>query len=321
MNSLPLLTLLALSSTALAGEPLSAEAPILIPDSKGSFDFIRMDEANHRVLACHTGNNTLDVFDAADGKLLKKIPTGKCQDVAVDGATGKYFVSVSKEKNVSIIDSKKLEKTGEIKLAGEADACVFNPKNHCLYAGEDDAKNLFVVDTVAGKVTTSITIPEGPELVVYDAVSDRIFQNIKSNDTLQVIDPNTNTIKASWSTTPAAHPHGLVFNPKTHHLLCAGNNGKLAIIDATSGKVIGSVDIAAGVDQVAFDTDLQRAYCASGKGEVTTVQDSATGATALGTLKTNAGAKTITCDSSTHACWIAYGEKDASYLRRLHASK
>jgi DNA-binding beta-propeller fold protein YncE len=304
-------------ASAQAAAPLTAEAPIVIPQTSGSFDFLQIDEVNHRLLAAHTGNNSLDVFDLADGKLIKSVPTGKCQDVGVDTAAGKYYVSVSKEKKVVVIDSKSFAKTAEIKLEGEADAAVFNPKNSCFYVGHDDAKDLWVVDMKKNAVTATIAIPEGPEIVVYDAATDRLFQNIKSNDSMVVIDAKTNTIQATWPTAPATRPHGMVLNPKTNHLLCAGANGKMVTIDATSGKVINAVDIASGVDQVAFDPTSQRAYAASSKGEISVVQDEAAGAKSLGNVKSNPGAKTIACDPATHAVWIAYGEGKTSYVRRF----
>jgi DNA-binding beta-propeller fold protein YncE len=318
--ALPLITIttsLSLNAAAQTAVPLTAEAAVLVPESTGGFDFLQIDEPNHRLLAAHTGNNSLDVFDLADGKLIAHVATGKCQDVGVDSAGAKYYVSVSKEKKVCIIDSKTLQKTSEIPLEGEADAAVYNPKNQCFYVGHDDGKAVWVVDTKKNAVTATITIPEGPEIIVYDAVSDRLFQNIKSNDTMSVIDAKTNQVQASWPTAPATHPHGMALNPKTNHLLCAGANGKMVTIDTTTGKVVNAVDIASGVDQVAFDPTTQRAYAASGKGEISVVQDEAAGAKSLGNIKSNAGAKTIACDPATHSVWIAYAEGKSSYVRRF----
>jgi DNA-binding beta-propeller fold protein YncE len=312
-----------LSSTVFAQTeaPLKANAPVVVPDSTGSFDFLQIDAANNRLLAAHTGNNSLDVFDLADGKLIKHVATGKCQDVSVDEAAGQYYVTVSKEKMVVIVDSKTFEKKGEIKLDGEADAAVFAPSHHALYVGHDDGTEVWVVDTQKKAITATITIPEGPEIIVYDAVSDKLWQNIKSNDTMSVIDAKTNKIEASWPTKPATHPHGMALNPTTHHLLCAGANGKLAVMDSATGKLINTVDIAGGVDQVAFDPGTQRAYAASSKGEISVIQDSPEGGKSLGNIKSNPGAKTIACDAKTHTVWVAYGEGKASFVRSFQAGK
>src|SRR5436190_4367275 len=135
------------STAVLNAAPLVADSPIVVPDSTGGFDFLQVDATGRRLLANHTGNGTLDVFDLDSGSLLKHIATGKAQGVAMDGAAGKYFVSVSKEQILVIIDAKTLNKTGEVKLGGEADAITFDPKNHCAYVDHDHAPEVWVGDT------------------------------------------------------------------------------------------------------------------------------------------------------------------------------
>ena len=72
-----------------ATPPLIAGDPILIPDSHGKFDFIETDPQTSRLLATHTGNKTLDIFDSVSGSLVKQCPTGASQGVAIDGGNGK----------------------------------------------------------------------------------------------------------------------------------------------------------------------------------------------------------------------------------------
>ena len=158
-----------------AAAPLALQEPIIVPDSKGGFDYLQVDAPARRLLANHTGNNTLDVLDLDSGKLIKHIPTGKAQGVAVVADAGRYYVSVSREKLVAIIDSKSLTKIGEIKLDGPSDSLVYDPKNHCLYVGHDDNTDLWVIDTKSDKLVATIKIAEGPEYVVYDPESDRVW--------------------------------------------------------------------------------------------------------------------------------------------------
>src|SRR5258705_10912794 len=110
------LMFLAAAESVKGAAPLILEEPIVVPDSKGGFDYLQVDSEKRRLLANHTGNNTLDIFDVENGKLIKHVPTGKAQGVAIDSQAGKYFVSVSREKIVAIVDSQTLEKIGEVKL-------------------------------------------------------------------------------------------------------------------------------------------------------------------------------------------------------------
>src|SRR6476619_155735 len=113
--------LLSLAPANAAPAPLKADEPIVVPDSQGRFDFIDVDTVARRLLANHTQNGTLDVFDLDSGKLLKHCPTGAAQGVGVDEKGGKYYVGVSKEQKLVTIDAKTLEKTGEVALSGPAD--------------------------------------------------------------------------------------------------------------------------------------------------------------------------------------------------------
>ena len=302
-----------------AAEPLAADKPILIPGAKGGFDFLEVDMAQRRLLASHAGNGTLDVFDLDTGKLIRLVHTGKAQDAAVDSQAGKYYVGVSREQIVAIVDSKTLEKTGEIRIPGPSDAVVFDPKNRCLYVDNDDGTSVFVIDMKTEKITATVKIPEAPEYAVYDQAGDRIFQNIKSSDQVLVIDPASNTVKERWPTAPALKPHGLAFDAASHRLFVAGNNGKLAVMDSENGKVVATVDIAAGVDQIVFDAGNGRVYCAASGGVISVVQETKGGAELLGNVRTGVKAHTLTVDPKTHAVWTAYGDKDDSHILRFSA--
>jgi len=319
--SLPAAVLVASSfiSAQAADAPLVAGQPILVPDSKGGFDFLEFDAANNRLLADHPGNGTLDVIDGDTGKLIKHVATGAAQSVAIDAEAGKYFAGVSREKIVAVVDIKTLEKVGEYPIGGPADDMVLDPKNHFLYVDHDDGKDVWVIDSKTGKLVSTVSIEEGPECIVYDPVSDQVFQNIKPNNTLVVIDPATNKVKETWKVAPAQSPHGLALDEKTHRLFVAGGNGKLVVIDAGTGKVTADVDIAKGVDQIVFEPETKRIYCAAGAGTMTVLHETENGVESLGDVKTAAGAHTVTVNPKTHAVWVAYADRgtNKSYVLKL----
>jgi DNA-binding beta-propeller fold protein YncE len=130
------------------------------------------------------------------------------------------------------VGSQTLEKLSEIKLPAPADDIVFNPKNNCIYVDHDHGTNVWVVDTKTQKIIAAVGIPETPECVAYDPISDRIFQNVVSDNSVQVIDPSSNTVKEHWSIAPATKPHGLALDSKTpgpaRTLGCSGRIEALA---------------------------------------------------------------------------------------------
>ena len=307
--------------TALLAEPapLTLGQPIVVPGTKGRFDYLQIDEKLNRLLAAHTANKTLDIISLPDGKLIKSVSTGKIQGAVVDTDHNQYYASVSAEQKLAIIDRQTLEITGTVSLPGPADALAYNPKNGLVYVCHDDGEDVWVVDPSTQKIVTAVKIPTQPEFVVYDPVTDKMFQNIKSQPVTLVIDPGPNSVAATWSTVPAQGPHGLAVNPKTHRLFSAGKNGKLVVLDSVSGKSLGSVDIAEGVDQIAFDPGNQRIYCAAGQGKLTVLQESEEAVKSLGDVATPAGTHTLAVDPKTHSVWIAFARAEESYVAELKA--
>jgi DNA-binding beta-propeller fold protein YncE len=217
--------------TIMADQPLlTQEEPILVPGVRGGTDFIEFDQERGRLLAGHPGSGTLDIYDTKSGKFIASVATGAAMDTAVDPKGARFIVSVSKQQKVVMIDAAKLMITGSISLPGPADVLTYNPNNNCAYVGHDDASEIWAVDLNVGKVTTSIPVAEGPEALVCDVASNRVYANVKSADTIAVIDPDSNKPLASWPTSPAKSPHGLAIDPISHRLISVGGKRAAALL-------------------------------------------------------------------------------------------
>ena len=320
-RSLWLACVLPLATFAADVPPLTGHEPIEIPNSRGSFDLLQVDVVKHRLLLAHTGNGTLDIIDLKTEKLLKQIKTGAVMDTASDAKKNRYYASVSKEKKFVIIDSDTLEITGEIPLPGPGDALTLGPTGvNRVFVGHDDGPALWAIDPDEKKIAATLTIAPGPEVVVAENDTSRLFLNIKSDDTLLVISAsdNNSTVSAIWPTAPAKKPHGLALDRRAPgRLFVAGTNGKLAVLSAADGQSLGSADMVTGVDQIAFDAAKDRLYCPSGSGKMTVLDTSGNSVKSLGDIATAKGAKTATVDPTTHAVWIAYAEGGKCYARKF----
>lgn len=281
--------------------PLSLSQTVAVTE-KGHFDFMSGDAAMGRLFAAHPGAKALTVLDLASGQ-VRSIDTGQVNCAVVDEADQKVFAAGGDQK-VVVLDRKTLSKTAEIPLSGPADAIALDTKRSRLYVDHDDGAEVWVVNARTNVLEGRVVLSGVPEYLLYDAASDRLFQNIKDKDEIEVINPATNTVVAHFPTAPLKSPHGLAINPQTHRLFVAGN-GKVAVLDSRDGHLITSLDITPGyVDQIAFDPASQRLYCACGAGTVAVVQETATGATFLGTVATPNRTHTLTVDPRGDV-WVA----------------
>src|SRR6202140_3807939 len=297
-----------------AGQPLTLEpaGSIEIPQSTGKFDFLRIDSKRHRLLAAHEKDGTSDFIDLHKLVLITRLKVGAAVDTAMDPESNFYYLSIQEGQRVAVVDASTLKEVTSIKMAGPTDAIIYEPKNRMVYVTHDDGTDVWVIDPKMAKVVATVAIPGVPEFMVYDQSTDRIYLNIKNKDLVAVIDPAANKVIAQWPTAPATQPHGLAFDNANHRIFSAGANGKLVAIDTTTGSATGSVDIAAKVDQIAFDAPGGLLYCA-GADKMSVVRTTGGKLSLLGDLTTAATAKNVAVDPATHAVWTTYTNGKSSF--------
>jgi len=309
-------------------QTLKSQNPLIVPGKAAHFDFMDADVSNKRILAAHKGAGTLEVLDLQTGKILKSIPVGEAQGVAVNPEAHQYYTGNDSEHSISIVDSVSLKKTGEVKLDGPVDAITFDDKDGLIYAAEDNGKKLWVVNPKSSAVVATVSIPGEPEVLEYDPQTHRIYLNIKDKDLLVSIDPNTNKVEGSWPTAPVKSPHGLAIDKKRSQAYIAGRNGKVAAVDLKSGKILSSANIATGADQIVYDEVKQLIYsaCSGGKEAGAKSFISITRATdhgleSVGEVESMKGSHTLSVDQTTHDVWVAASDKEHSLLQKFKISQ
>jgi YVTN family beta-propeller protein len=318
-NLLCLAASLAVSSpaTVTAADQMLKLAPgatVEIPHSSGKFDFLRVDSKRHRLLAAHENDGTADYIDLQKNSLITRLKVGGAVDTAVDQDSKFYYVSVQEAQRVAVVDAETLMEVKSIKTSGATDAIIFEPKNHMVYVTHDEGADVWVIDPAGAKVVATIKIPGVPEFMVYDEQADRIYLNIKTKSVVAVIDPSSNKVVAQWPTAPARQPHGLAVDSKNHRVFAAGDNGKLVVIDTKSGAASGSVDIAARVDQIAFDDAGGLLYCA-GVDKMSVVSTAGGKVASLGELATAPTARNVAVDPATRAVWTTFTDGTNSFAK------
>ena len=295
--------------------PLTAGGPILLPNTHGKFDFIRIDTAASRLLLGHEANKTLDVFDLGSRTLLKSVPTGTAQDVAVDPQRSNYYVSANDPGRMVIVSAKTLEVTGQVPLPAATNLIAFNPKTGLVHICNDTAAEQWAVDPQLRKLVTTIKFEgRGVEDLAFDPPYSHLFQAVKAANTIAVVDPADNSLQHAWSLAPDTGPHGIAIVPDSHGLLAACS-GKLVLMNRATGKILDRAEIGGRVDEMAYDPESHTAYCASRHGKISVVSVSGEKLTSLGEAPDEPGTGSIVVDPKTHTVWIAFPKGDECYVQ------
>lgn len=287
---------------------------VTIPGASGKFDFLEVDTARHRLLAAHENSGTADFIDLDSNRLVARSELGTVVDVIAVAGSDEYFVSVQEGKRVAVINADTFKETGSLSVNGPTDAIFYVEKYQSLYVTHDNGTHVWVFDAASKKQVATIDIPGAPECIAYDPRADRLYLNIKTTNEVVSIDPAINVMVARWSVEPAKSPHGIAVDPATRRIFSAGANGKLAVLDANNGKLIGSVEITRDVDQIEFDPATRRIY-AAGPNWMSVVQETPNGAVLLDNVPSSATAKNVAVDPATHRVWTTYTDGKDSFAR------
>lgn len=304
-----------LAMAAVQNAPLTAQSPIVVPGAAGKFDFMNIDAANRRVFAAHPQTSTFAVVNLKNGK-VKSVDTGVAVNgIDADSANRKVFAA-GPGKTLVEFDAKGWHKVAELPLDGPGDSVLYDSKNSVVYVDNDDGTNLWVVDPSNLKVIDTITIKEAPEVMVLDQQRGKIFQNIKSTNSVQVIDTNSRKVVDEYSLGELNSPHGLAEDAELGRLFSVGKNGKLVVLDASNGKILQTLDVTKNSDQIAYDAGLKRLYI-PGSGVIEVVQVNSDGAQSLGTVPVDKSCHSITVDPQTHDVWVAYSDGKQSLVQKF----
>jgi YVTN family beta-propeller protein len=207
---------------------------------------------------------------------------------------------------------KTLQITTKVDAGGTPDAVLYESSRQEVYSFNHRTNDTTVIDAKTAKVVATIKMSGVPEFAQADSKAGRIYNNIEDKSEVQVIDIKTHTIVATWPIAPADGPTGMAID-LLHHRLFIGADA-IVMMDSTSGKILATLKTGPGVDAAAYDPALNYAFVSAGEdGTVTIAQPkSATELTAVQTLKTHAGARTMTIDPKTHKIYLAAAEYEAA---------
>ena len=288
--------------------------PLVVPGGHARFDYVVPDAKMHRMFASHPLADEMVVVNT-EANTLSEIHTGAAvNSTAVDAADNTVFFTGGGGKLFEYSRAS-LDPIKSLTLPAPADGMALDAPGDKLYIDEDGGSHVWVVDAKTLTLTATIPVDGDPEFIVADPNGTRIYQNIKPAAEVEVIDTATDTVVATWSTKPATGVHGLAFDPITKRLFSAGDNGKLAVLDATTGALITTVDIATQIDQISFDPDVRRLYCASRSGLISVVDETKTGAKFLQNVQGAPGCHTLGVDPFNHDVWTCYNDTVHAYLQ------
>src|SRR5262249_8249168 len=141
-----------------------------------------------------------------------------------------------------------------------------------------------------------------PEQAVADG-EGTIYDNLQDTNEVIAIDTGTLKIKSRWPVAPAGQPVAMAMDRLHRRLFIGGRNPKLLLVmNADTGKIVGNAfPIGDRVDSNIFDPATSFVASSTREGTIHIFhEDSPDKFSAVETVKTEFGAKTMGLDLKTH---------------------
>jgi len=278
---------------------------------QGGWDYLVSDDAAHRLYITH--NARVEVIDSVTGKQVGAITGFKStHGVALnpDGKTG--YISDGAGNAIVVFDRAKLTTITTVAAGTNPDGITFEPATKTVWAFNGRSKNVSVLDTASNTIVATIDLPGKPEFPQVDGHGS-VFVNIEDTNAIVKLDASSRKAVATWQLDGCNSPSGMAIDHAQHRLFSVCDGGKMAVVDYSSGKLLGLAAIGNSPDAAGFDPKKKLAFSSNGSdGTLSVIDASKPGFPAIQNLKTAKGARTMTLDSSTGRIYLVTAEFGAA---------
>jgi YVTN family beta-propeller protein len=270
----------------------------------GGWDYLTVDSGAHRLYV--TRSTHVMVIDTEKNTVVGDIPnTPGVHGVAIAPKLGRGYTSNGRENTVTVFDLKSLKELQRVAVGQNPDAILFDAGTKRVFTYNGRSNDITALDAISGKVLGTIPVGGKPEFCATDD-KGTIFANIEDTDEIVAVDANLLKVRSRWTINPVDGPSGLTIDKAHHRLFAVGGNELMAVVDTLTGKLLATPAIGKGPDAAVFDPAFNIAISSNGQdGTLTLVgEDSKKALTALGTVATQRGARTMALDTKTHRLYL-----------------
>ena len=277
----------------------------------GGTDYVAVEAATGHVFVAR-GTHMM-VVDGPTAKVIGDISnTPGVHGAGFSTKAGHGFTTNGGDMTVTMFDLKTLAEIKRITVGPGLDGIMYDePDDKIILTNHSrPIGTLTALDPKSGDIVATVELEDtAPEGAAADG-KGHIFVNNESKNTIQVIDVKTWKATASWPIAPCDGPTGIAYD-KASNRIFSGCDKTSVVVNPDTGKVVATIANGTRVDALGWDPSKKLVYIPNGgEGNVTVVhQDSADKYTVVATVRTVAGAKTITVDPTTHNVYLFQPER------------
>ena len=254
-------------ASPLVAASLTAERTISLPGVEGRIDHISFDAVGHRLFVAALGNNTVEVVNLDEGKVVYSIAgLAEPQGIYFLGELNRLYVANGGDGVVRVFEGKTFAAVTNIPTDDDADNVRYDSAAKCLYVGHGRGA-LSAIDVITNTVVGTIPLMAHPESFQLEKDGPLAFVNVPGAHHIAVIDRLKKSVVATWSLGLVAANFPMALDEANHRLMVACRvPARLMVFDTESGKDVAKLDLHGDCDDLFFDPVRHRLYASCGEG-------------------------------------------------------
>ena len=240
---------------------------------QGKIDHLAVDVKGKRLFVAASANNSVQVIDLAQGKVVHKIEgLAEPQGIAYLPDLKRLAIANGEDGSCRIYDGEtyKLLKTIDFKKDG--DNVRYDAEAKRLYVAHE-AGGLGIVDAEKMEKIDDIKLDGHPESFQLEKGGKRIFVNVPDAKHIAVVDRDRRMVLAKWPLEKLEANYPMALDEANHRLLVGCRKpSKVLILDTETGKEVAQLTISKDTDDLFFDAPSKRVYLTAGEGFIDTIE-------------------------------------------------
>ena len=230
----------------------------------GGWDYVAADSEARRLYVSH--DTEIVALNLDSGAIVGKITGGPdMHGAAFASEFGRGYISESNPGSVVIFDLKTLAKIGEVRVGDDPNGLIYDRVTKRIFTADRGSKRITAIDAKTGKIVGTIENLGGRTEHLASDEAGHVFLNMQDRNTTLKLDAVNLKLLETWPTAPCEAPSSMDMD-RAHSRIIIGcrGAGMMAVMDATSGKIVASNPIGGGVDAAEFDPKTGLAYFSTG---------------------------------------------------------
>ncbi len=268
----------------------------------GSWDYVRVDTANNRVLVAHGGS--VMAVDLATRAVTPGLAPGSGLHDALPVNDGKEILVTNGGTGAAVFaDARSGAMVATVQAGRNPDAAAFDPHSGLVLVMNHSGGDVTLIDPKAHKAVGTIVIGGDLEAAAVDGAGNA-YVNIEDRNQIAVVDIAARKVTARYDLTSCDSPTGIAYDA-ADRMLMAACDGATVFVDVRSGKVLQTLATGKGADGIAFDPRQKLAFVPSGRAGTLSVIAVSKGKSAIvETATTQVGARTLALDARTGRIYL-----------------